>query len=108
MRIGGTLLEVSVPRKPCRAFAEWMGQKGWVRRFAARGDSGAYFRVIQPGVITRGDPIELVGRPDHDVTMGIAYAATMGDDELGRYVMEADVLPPMYQNRLVKRFRPRP
>src|SRR5699024_7485669 len=52
VRIGTTVLEVSVPRSPCATFAAWLDEKGWVKTFTHRGDCGAYFRVIIPGEIS--------------------------------------------------------
>lgn len=46
---GGLLLEVSDPRIPCRTFAGFLDERGWVRRFTARGAPGTYLRVIEPG-----------------------------------------------------------
>ena len=40
----------------------------WVKRFAAVGRPGPYLRVVQDGVLQAGDAIEVVHRPDHDVT----------------------------------------
>ena len=57
-RIGEAELEVSVPRSPCRTFAAWLGERGWVRRFTESGDCGTYFRVTTPGIIRPGDAIE--------------------------------------------------
>lgn len=34
-----------------------VGERGWVKRFAAHGRSGACLRVVQPGEIRPGDPI---------------------------------------------------
>ena len=36
---------------------------------------GAYFRVIEPGEIQAGDQIEIVHRPDHDVTIAMSFRA---------------------------------
>jgi MOSC domain-containing protein YiiM len=59
-RIGGELvLEVTSGRIPCRTFASWLGEKGWVKRFTRQSAPGAYLRVIEPGEIRAGDPIEV-------------------------------------------------
>lgn len=105
--VGTALLEVSVPRTPCRTFAAHVGVPGWVRRFAEHGRCGVYFRVVQPGTIAAGVPIELVGRPDHDVDMLTAFAAAMGDDEAAARVVAAGCLPPMYHERHVRRLAAR-
>ena len=40
-----------------------------------KGASGAYLRVIEPGEIRVGDPVEIVHRPDHDVTVALVFRA---------------------------------
>src|SRR5262249_31498877 len=68
-RIGSALLEVSVPRIPCRTFAGWLAEKGWVRTFTRRAVPGTYLRVLEPGVVRAGDTITVVHRPDHEVSV---------------------------------------
>ncbi|MBD0322532.1 MAG: MOSC domain-containing protein [Aldersonia sp.] len=67
--IGDTLLAVTGPRTPCAKFAEWMAEPRWVRRFAERGDVGAYLRVLREGTIGAGDTVEVVHVPEHSVTV---------------------------------------
>lgn len=75
-RIGDTVeLAVTFPRIPCNTFRGWMGERGWLRTFSQRSRPGAYLRVLTPGTITAGEPIEVVWRPDHDVTVALTYAA---------------------------------
>lgn len=38
------------------------------RRFAAAGRPGTYLRIVEPGELAAGDPIEVVYQPDHDLT----------------------------------------
>ena len=59
MRIGPVLLELTAPRIPCAVFADRMGERDWVRRFAAAERPGAYARVLVGGEIAPGDPVEL-------------------------------------------------
>ncbi|MFH8219970.1 MOSC domain-containing protein [Streptomyces sp. NPDC018057] len=70
------LLEVTSGRIPCRTFQGHLGEKGWVRRFTQKGAPGAYLRVIEPGEIRRGDPVRIVHRPDHDVTVALQFRAS--------------------------------
>jgi MOSC domain-containing protein YiiM len=65
-----TLLEVTSPRMPCAVFERRMGVPGWQRRFRERGAPGAYFRVVRSGDVRAGDPIRVVERPEHGVTIG--------------------------------------
>ena len=103
VRVGSALLEVSVPRTPCGTFAEWLGERGWVKTWSDRGDCGAYFRVIEPGHIAAGDSLELVGKPSHDVTMGMAFRAKLGDVDLARHVVEVHCLPDIHHLPLARR-----
>lgn len=68
-RIGSVTVEVSGPRIPCATFAAQVGERGWPRRFGAVDRPGPYLRVVETGAITAGDTIEVIGRPDHDVTV---------------------------------------
>ncbi|MGW5618563.1 MOSC domain-containing protein [Streptomyces sp. NPDC003877] len=75
-RIGPeVVLEVTCGRIPCRTFQGHLGEKGWVKRFTQRGAPGAYLRVIEPGEIRAGDAIEVLHRPDHDVTVALQFRA---------------------------------
>ncbi|MFH9659303.1 MOSC domain-containing protein [Streptomyces sp. NPDC017248] len=82
-RIGAELvLEVTSGRIPCATFQGHMGERGWVRRFTRKGATGAYLRVIEPGEIRAGDPIEIVYRPDHEVTATMEFRASTTEHEL--------------------------
>lgn len=87
------VLEVSVPRIPCSVFARWLGERRWVKTFAARGIPGTYLRVIHPGSIRAGDPITVRHRPDHDVTVGLAFRALTTERDLLPRLLTADALP---------------
>ncbi|KOU57948.1 sulfurase [Streptomyces sp. MMG1533] len=74
-RVGSVVLEVSSGRIPCLTFQGHVGEQRWVKRFTQKGASGAYLRVIQPGEIRAGDRMEIVHRPDHDVTVALVFRA---------------------------------
>ncbi|CCH33666.1 MOSC domain-containing protein [Actinosynnema sp. NPDC047251] len=81
-RIGGTLLQVTDPRIPCRTFVGVMDVQGWMKLFTERALCGTYFRVLEPGSVTAGDEIVLVDRPDHDVTVQLVFRALTLEPEL--------------------------
>jgi MOSC domain-containing protein YiiM len=87
------VLEVTVPRIPCRNFAGWLGERGWVRTFTARAVPGAYLRVVTPGTVRAGDPVTVVHRPDHDVTIGLTFRALTTERDLLPRLLAADTLP---------------
>jgi MOSC domain-containing protein YiiM len=72
-RIGTALLEVTAPRIPCANFARFWNEPQLVKRFTAHGASGAYLRVLESGEIGAGDQVEVVVRPAHGVTAGLAF-----------------------------------
>jgi MOSC domain-containing protein YiiM len=93
-RVGPALvLEATGPRVPCGTFQGWLAQAGWIKRFALAGRPGAYFRVIEPGEIQAGDEIEVVHRPDHDVTVALVFRALLVEPELLPRLLVADALP---------------
>jgi MOSC domain-containing protein YiiM len=83
------VLPVTSPRIPCSTFRGWMGEKGWAKTFTAAGRPGAYLSVITPGTIRAGDSIEVVHRPDHDVTISMAFRATTTERALLPRLLEA-------------------
>lgn len=73
-RIGAEVeVMVRVPRVPCVTFAHRMQVPGWVKRFHQAGRPGAYLKVLTTGTIGADDPIEIIDRPDHDVTIGDVF-----------------------------------
>ena len=88
------VLEVSCPRIPCRTFAGWMGDRDWVRRFTQRRLPGAYLRVLAPGRVRAGDPVDVAFRPLHEVTVALMFRALTTERALLPALLEAgDALP---------------
>lgn len=88
-----TVLEVTTGRIPCANFARWLGEQRWVKRFTHRAIPGAYLRVIEPGHIQAGDPIVVIHRPDHGVTVGMTFRALTTERHLlPRLLAAADTL----------------
>ena len=93
-RVGSALvLEVTSPRIPCRTFAGWLGEHGWIRSFTRAVRPGAYLRVIEPGSVQHGDAIAVVSRPAHDITVGVVFRALTREPLLLERVLAADALP---------------
>jgi MOSC domain-containing protein YiiM len=74
-RVGPVLLEVTSPRIPCSTFATRLGEPDWVKRFAAARRPGLYVRVLDPGEVAAGDPVErLGGGEDHPTVVDLMDA----------------------------------
>ncbi|WP_328864972.1 MOSC domain-containing protein [Streptomyces sp. NBC_00304] len=93
-RIGAdVVLEVSCPRIPCGTFQGRLARDGWIKRFTRAALPGAYLRVIEPGEIRADDPVEIVHRPDHDVTVALVFRAMTLEGDLLPRLLAADALP---------------
>jgi MOSC domain-containing protein YiiM len=60
LRIGPVLVEATAARIPCSVFATRMGEREWVKRFAAARRPGVYARVLDPGEVAVGDRVERI------------------------------------------------
>ncbi|MEU8585516.1 MOSC domain-containing protein [Streptomyces sp. NPDC048664] len=82
-RVGAeVVLEVTSGRIPCRTFQSHLGEHGWVKKFTHRAAPGAYLRVIEGGEIRVGDPVSVVHRPAHDVTVALQFRASTTERHL--------------------------
>ncbi|MDG4799134.1 MOSC domain-containing protein [Micromonospora sp. WMMD980] len=93
-RIGAdVVLEVSCARIPCGTFQGWLGEQGWIKRFTAAAVPGAYLRVVEPGEVRADDPVEVLSRPGHEVSVAFLFRAVTSEPELLPRVLVADALP---------------
>jgi MOSC domain-containing protein YiiM len=106
-RVGEALLEVSEPRQPCSTLGARMGDQRFVKRFAKALRLGTYLRIVEPGEVAAGDAIEVVVRPDHEVTIGLLSRVLFADSSLGPQVLAADALTDAWREhgeRLAEKF----
>ncbi len=83
--IGSAIFEVSEPRVPCWRLGVRMNDPGFIRRFTESLRPGAYMRVVKEGDVGAGDAIEVVGRPDHDLSVRDVFRIYVRDrGECGR------------------------
>ncbi len=78
LRVGSALLQVTEPRIPCRVFAGFWQRPDLIKEFTAAGLSGTYLRILEEGAVAAGDVIGSEERPQHDVTVGLTFAARTG------------------------------
>jgi MOSC domain-containing protein YiiM len=93
-RMGTVLAEVTAPRTPCAKLQAHWGVPRLIKRFTEHGASGAYLRVLEIGDLGAGDRIEVVERPDHGITIGLAFRAfTTEQHRLAELAPARDALP---------------
>jgi MOSC domain-containing protein YiiM len=103
-RVGSAVLRIAHVRTPCQTFKGWMGHQGhdataWLRRFTAAARPGPYFRVIEEGAVEAGDPIAVLDRPTHDVTVAAMFRALMSEPALLPALLQVEGLKPWVHER---------
>ncbi|EFL13350.1 MOSC domain-containing protein [Streptomyces sp. C] len=97
--IGDAVFEVIRARKPCRVFAGFWDVPDLVTRFIAHGAPGAYLRVLKEGTVGAGDPIEIVKRPGHGVTIGLMLRALTTERHLLPRFLDAPQMLPKHHEK---------
>ncbi|MEU7906017.1 MOSC domain-containing protein [Actinoplanes sp. NPDC049118] len=91
-KIGDELvLQTTFGRIPCATFQWKMAEPRWVKRFGAERRPGAYLRVVRPGNVQAGDPVEIVDRPAHGVTVADGFHAWLHEPQLLRGYLDLDL-----------------
>lgn len=89
-RVGGIEVAVTGPRIPCYKLAWRMDDVGFPRRFARASRPGAYLRIVREGNVAAGEPVKVLHRPAHDVTVAGLSDSYHGDRTVGTRLLELD------------------
>ena len=90
-RIGDVELEVRSPRIPC-AKLEWRMQARFIADFLRSDRAGAYLRIVTAGDVQAGMEVDVVARPDHDVTITDVLRLWRGEDIAAHVLTAGDHL----------------
>ncbi|HEX3274123.1 MAG TPA: MOSC domain-containing protein [Gemmatimonadales bacterium] len=104
-RIGTVLLEVTKPRSPCNRLAWYQGREDLIQRVRLTGRSGWYLRVLTPGQLSAGMPIELTERRCPDFTVrraALAMAERTANPTAASALMQCEALAADWRLRLAK------
>jgi MOSC domain-containing protein YiiM len=101
--IGSTLLEVRQSRMPCYKLGLRMDDPRFLRTFAQADRPGAYLAILREGDVCAGDPVEIVHRPDHDVTVALMHRALLQDHDLLSELLAAPELMPKWRAFVLER-----
>lgn len=109
-RIGSIEVIATQPRMPCYKLGLRFGRDDIIKRFLASGRPGIYFAVLQEGEVEAGDPIELIRRDEHQITVADIvrlYVRDTDDVETLRRAIQLEALPESwrayFRDRLDKR-----
>lgn len=94
-QLGSVEVEVRSPRMPCVTFQARMGIPGWIKRFNRERRPGAYLKVLRTGTVAAGDPVTVLFRPDHEVTIGHSLFDPAPERMAGMLASGIDLEPEM-------------
>jgi MOSC domain-containing protein YiiM len=101
-RIGTTVLRATSPRVPCYKLAMAMDDPAFIKQFAQALRPGAYFAVVEEGDIAAGDPVELVRRPSHDLTIAEMARIFLFERDRLRDLLRAPELPDSWREWVIE------
>jgi MOSC domain-containing protein YiiM len=78
-RVGSAELRVTGPRIPCFKLEARIGVRGFQKAFLHAGRPGAYLAILEEGRLQAGDAVEIVHRPEHEVTVALVLQALIVD-----------------------------
>jgi len=109
LQVGSAHLVVTEPRMPCYKLALKFGRDDILKRFFQSGFSGFYCAVLQEGEVAAGDPVRLLHRDTHEVSVreivrleGEGYY----DVDLLRRAVAVEALPQAWREGFIKRLAP--
>jgi MOSC domain-containing protein YiiM len=109
LRVGTARLAVTQPRVPCFKLALKFGRDDILKRLYRSGYSGFYCRVLEEGDVATGDPITLVHRDEHAVTVREVLSlegASYFDVDLLRRAAAMEALGQGWRESLLRRLEP--
>ncbi len=106
LQVGSAHLVVTQPRLPCYKLALKFGRDDILKRLLRSGYTGFYCAVLQEGEVAAGDPIKLLHRDKHEVSvLDIVRLEGDGSDDIDllRRALAVEALPPSWRDYLIKR-----
>jgi MOSC domain-containing protein YiiM len=97
-RVGTAELGVVQPRVPCFKLGMRAGDRGMPRRFIEAERPGVYLRVLRTGVVSAGEEITVLDRPDHGLAVAEVFAIYHHDRARAARLLDAPDLPSWYHD----------
>ena len=102
-RIGTAVVQVTEPRIACRVFAGFWDQPNLIKEFSDAGRSGTYLKIVVEGELGAGDAIEIVHRPEQQLTVGMLNAARLNDAPVSADWLASPDLSPKWRDWIEKK-----
>lgn len=106
LRVGSAVLMVTQPRMPCYKLDLRFDRNDMTRRFLMSGRSGFYLSVVEPGEVSAGSRVEILGRDPHRVAVTDIVRLYLGqtrDPELLKRAITVSSLPQNWRTQLMLR-----
>ena len=106
--IGSSKVIATQPRMPCYKLGVKFGRMDVLKKFLASGRSGIYFKVLEEGEVSAGDPIIQIKKDTNQV--GITdivrlYSSDREDIEMMRRAVKVEALPEGWRNYFLEQIR---
>lgn len=72
-KIGGALVQVSQPREPCYKLGIRFGTQEILKQFIHHNHPGTYVKILEEGLVSKGDTVELVSESENSLTVQQFY-----------------------------------
>ena len=92
-QIGSVQLQVCQPRQPCFKLALRFNDKHLPKAMVRNGRSGWYYRVLQGGMLSPGDAVQLVDRPNPGFALSRLVALVSLGGATPRELQQMAVMP---------------
>lgn len=102
-KLGTATVEVAQPRIPCAKLGVRVGDPDFSAKFLLAGRLGYYLYVIEGGELAAGDTMQLIQRPDHEITVTDVWKTTFTqqrDLDVARQVMQFPHVDEGWKKRL--------
>jgi len=98
-RVGGALIQATMPRIPCFKLANKLGNTSIIKDFLWSGHSGFYHKVIEEGEVGAGDKITLLVHDEQSISIRSAlglYKLKEGDAVVLSHALKIKSLAPLF------------
>ncbi len=97
-KIGTTLLQVTIPRIPCKVFQGFWQRPNLIKEFTQAQRPGAYLKILEEGFVEAGNEIEVLDVPRHALTIKDLFAAKSGERSKIQSINQIPGLAPKYKD----------
>lgn len=66
---GESIIQFAQPRQPCFKLGVKFGSQGIIKEFVNAPHPGIYIRVLKSGIVTKGDTLKLIDRPENGLSV---------------------------------------